>query len=91
MSSDSNTIIVTVNGLDKPGVTSSLTNILQEHSIEILDISQSVIHRILTLSMILKIPEEVVANSVLKELLYKAHEMELTLHFDPLSQKEYSG
>lgn len=91
MSIKSNTIIVTVNGIDKPGVTSTLTNILQEYSIEILDISQSVIHRILTLSMILRIPEEAGANSALKELLYKAHEMDLTLHFDPLTAEEYSG
>lgn len=90
MPTNSNTMIVTVNGLDQPGVTASLTNILQEHSIEILDISQSVIHRILTLSMILRIPEDIGANSVLKELLYKAHEMDLTLHFDPLTESEYS-
>lgn len=90
MTQQSNTMIVTVNGLDQPGVTSSLTKILQEHSIEVLDISQSVIHRILTLSMILRIPEDVGANAVLKELLYRAHEMNLTLHFDPLTSEEYN-
>ena len=46
MLNNSNTIIVTVNGFDQPGVTSSLTEILQDHNIEILDMSQSVIHQI---------------------------------------------
>lgn len=91
MLNNSNTIIVTVNGFDQPGVTSSLTEILQDHNIEILDMSQSVIHKILTLSLIIRMSEDVGADSVLKELLFKAHEMKLELHFNPLTSEEYSS
>ena len=37
-------ILLNVNGPDKPGQTASLTNILMQYDVNILDIGQSVIH-----------------------------------------------
>jgi phosphoserine phosphatase len=84
-------VIVTVSGEDKPGVTSALTGILQLFDCEILDISQSVIHDQLSLSFIVEIPQEQKENDLLKELLFKAHELHLQIHFNALDSAEYAS
>ena len=84
-------VIVTVSGEDKPGVTSALTGILQLFDCEILDISQSVIHDQLSLSFIVEIPQEQKENDLLKELLFKAHELRLQIHFNALDSAEYAS
>ena len=41
-------LLINVTGQDKPGLTSSITSIMADYSLEILDIGQSVIHATLT-------------------------------------------
>ena len=48
--------LINITGKDKPGLTSSLTNILAQYDVTILDIGQAVIHDYLSLGILVEIP-----------------------------------
>ena len=82
-------IQINISGEDKPGLTSSLTGILARHDAFILDIGQSNIHRSLTLGILfMTTPER--SGQIMKELLFKASEMNITIRFEPITEEEYS-
>ena len=82
-------IQINISGEDKPGLTSSLTGILAAHDAFILDIGQSNLHRSLTLG-ILFMPTPARSGQLLKALLFKASEMNITIRFEPISEEDYS-
>lgn len=83
-------LLINISGADKPGVTSAITHILAQYQANILDIGQAVIHDHLTLGLLVEIPEEFEASPVLKEVLFKAHELDLQIRFQPISEESYS-
>ncbi|MDB9744212.1 phosphoserine phosphatase SerB [Fibrobacterales bacterium] len=87
--SDINILNLVLTGTDEPGITSRLMGVLQTFDVEILDISQSVIHDVLTLSVIIKFPENQGTSNILKDLLFEAHEMNVSVRFEPLKLEEY--
>lgn len=74
-------VIVTVSGPDRPGITATLTGILEETSSQLLDIEQVVVHGHLTLGMLVGVGSD---PGVLKELLFAARELGVSLDFKPL-------
>lgn len=76
-------ILVTVSGPDCPGITARLMKIISEYSVEILDMGQAVTHGLLSLSFVLGInPDDKNSNgNVLKDLLFEANLMGLTLSY----------
>ena len=81
-------IQINISGEDKPGLTSSLTGILAAHDAFILDIGQSNIHRSLTLGILfMTTPER--SGQIMKELLFKASEMNITIRFEPITAEQY--
>ena len=82
-------ILVHVTGGDRPGLTAELSAVLAEYEVDVLDIGQVVIHNFLTLGILIQLP----ANSqpVLKNLLFKAHELGVTMKLHPLSEDDYSS
>jgi phosphoserine phosphatase len=76
-------ILVTVSGPDFPGITAGLMKIISEYSVEILDMGQAVTHGLLSLSFVLGLnSDEKNANgNVLKDLLFEANLMGLTLSY----------
>lgn len=89
MKSDNIEIIqINISGEDKPGLTTSLTDILARHDAFILDIGQSNIHRSLTLGILfMTTPEN--SGQIMKELLFKASEMNINIRFTPITEDEY--
>ena len=83
------TLLVNIVGTDRPGLTNALANILAGHDVRILDIGQAVIHDHLSLGILLHIPEGKESFEVLKQLLYKAHELGLSILFTPIAEAEY--
>ncbi len=82
-------IQINISGEDKPGLTSSLTAILARHDAFILDIGQSNIHQSLTLGILfLTTPDR--SGQIMKELLFKASEMNINIRFTPIDEEEYS-
>ena len=83
-------IQINISGEDKPGLTSELTEILARHDAFILDIGQANIHRSLTLGILfMTTPES--SGTIMKELLFKASEMNIAIRFTPITAEEYSN
>ena len=87
---NSEIILVTINGEDKPGVTAALTQVLAKHDAFILDIGQADIHRNLSLGILFKTNEHV-GGDILKDLLFKAYELDITIRFTPISNERYNN
>lgn len=84
-------LLLNITGADKPGITSELTQILEHYNVNVLDIGQSVIHDYLSLGMLIEVPEESESSPVLKDLLFKAYEMGISIKFRPISISDYSN
>ena len=87
---NSEIILVTINGEDKPGVTAALTQVLAKHDADILDIGQADIHRNLSMGILFKTKQNV-GGDILKDLLFKAYELDTTIRFTPISNERYSN
>lgn len=84
-------LLLHVTGEDRPGITATLTTILGQQNIEILDINQTVIHKTLLLGMLVRIPPTVESTSVLKDLLFTAHHSDLRLRITPVEDDQYDA
>ena len=82
-------ILINISGSDKPGVTSSITDILSRYQVNILDIGQSVIHDTLSLGMVVEMSDSIDASPVLKDVLFRCHEMNMTARFTPIDDQDY--
>lgn len=83
-------ILLTLSGEDKPGVTSAMTAILARYEIGILDIGQAVIHNTLSLGILMQVPQEAESSPVLRDILFKAHELNLQARFEPVTDAAYT-
>jgi phosphoserine phosphatase len=82
---------IDITGHDKSGVTYALTSILGRAGARILDIGQAVIHDALALGMLVELTDEMKSSSLLTELLLKAHEVGVRIHFTAISAAEYEA
>jgi phosphoserine phosphatase len=83
-------ILLNIYGNDKPGLTSSLTQILANYNVSILDIGQAVIHNNLDLGILFEVPTESESSPILKDLLFKGYELGVKIKFTPVSEEEYN-
>ena len=83
-------ILVSITGQDRPGLTASVMEILARHSAQILDIGQADIHATLSLGILIRIDERQ-SGQVMKELLFKAPELQGQIGFTPISDSEYEA
>ena len=84
-------ILINITGKDKPGLTCSLTNILAQYEVIILDIGQAVIHDYLSLGILVEIPSRHSSSSILKDLLFQAHKLEIQIQFSAIDAENYKG
>lgn len=82
-------ILMTVSGKDRPGVTSAITGILARYQINILDLGQAVIHNTLSLGILIQVPAASASSPLLRDILFKAHEMDMHVRFEPVSEVDY--
>ena len=81
-------ILIRISGLDRPGLTASITEILSRYEVDIMDIGQADIHSTLSLGILFKCNEKDSGN-VMKDLLFKASELGINIRFYPISAEEY--
>lgn len=81
-------ILISITGLDRPGLTASVMEILAKYDAQILDIGQADIHSTLSLGILIRI-EEHNSGQVMKELLFKATELSVNIGFQPVSDDKY--
>lgn len=82
-------VLIRVTGADKPGVTASLSGILAQYKVTILDIGQAEIHDTLSLGILAAIPDQASSAPVLKDILFRVHEMGLSVTFTPVTPESY--
>ena len=82
-------ILINVAGADRPGVTASLMAILAGFEVNVLDIGQAVIHDTLSLGMLIEIPASAESSPLLKDILFRCHELNLQVRFTPISADSY--
>ena len=90
MSKTKEIILLNISGEDKPGLTASLTRILSQYSVNILDIGQAVIHEDLGLGILFEVPEKSESAPILKDLLFRSYELGLNIKFTPITEKKYN-
>lgn len=84
-------LLITVSGEDKPGVTHSLTTILDAYGATILDMGQAVIHDTLSLGILAAIPAGADSAPLFKDLLFKGHELDLKIKFRIVDEDKYEA
>jgi len=84
-------MLVHVFGPDRPGIANTISGLLAQYGVDILDVGQSVIHDALSLGMLIRIPEGAQSAAAVKDLLYAAHEMGISCKFTPVSAQEYDN
>ncbi len=87
--SDRSIVLINISGHDRPGITSAITEILAKNQVDILDIGQAVIHDTLALGLLAYLTPEAQQSPVLQELLFKAHEWGMHIHFKPVAETNY--
>ena len=80
-------ILINISGDDKPGVTTALAEVLARYDAFILDIGQADIHHTLSLGILFK-TDETKSGDILKDLLFKAYELDVNIRFSPISARQ---
>jgi phosphoserine phosphatase len=81
-------MLLNITGNDRPGVTVELSEILARYDATILDIGQADIHHTLALGILIKTDSRV-SGDLMKDLLFKAYELDVNIRFSPVSTDEY--
>ena len=83
-------ILISITGQDRPGLTAGIMSILAKYDAEILDIGQADIHSTLSLGILIRM-DEMHSGQVMKELLFKATELNVNIGFSPITDDEYEA
>ena len=81
-------MLLNITGNDRPGVTVELSEILARYDATILDIGQADIHHTLALGILIKTDSRV-SGDLMKDILFKAYELDVNIRFSPVSADEY--
>jgi len=82
-------VLVTVSGPDQPGITAAFSRILVDNQVEVVDIEQASLQDFLGLSFLLDMSgAKQSKDGVLKDLLFEASRLGLTLNFRLYSESE---
>ncbi|MDX9918800.1 MAG: phosphoserine phosphatase SerB [Paludibacter sp.] len=88
---NSEIILISISGEDKPGVTTAITEILGNYDATILDIGQADIHHTLSLGILFKVTDRSDSGNVLKDILFKCTELNVTPRFTPVTLEQYQS
>ncbi len=82
--------MVRITGVDRPGLTAEVMDILSAYDVHIQDIGQAVIHSTLSMGILIRVDEER-SGKVMKELLFKTSELGMNIKFGPITLEEYEA
>jgi len=83
-------LLFQLSGEDRPGLVAAITARMARYDLEILDMGQAVIHDMLSLGILARIPKAAESAPVVKDILFLAHELGLTLRCIPVTDEEYA-
>ena len=82
-------LLIQMSGRDRPGLLAAFMRILARSRVNVLDIGQAVIHDDLSLGLLVEMPANLDSSTVLKDVLFQAHEMAVTVRFRPVAGDAY--
>ena len=89
MAKNKKLLMITVSGEDRPRITATFSRVMMEHSVELVDIEQSSLQNLLGLYFLLDLSNATDSeDSVIKDLLFEASQLNLTLNFRLFSPSE---
>jgi len=81
-------VLIHFSGQDTPGLTASLTAILAEYDVCVLDIGQAVVHETLALGLLIEVPSGEGFGSLHRALSGKSAELGLQVRFTPITKTD---
>ena len=84
-------ILISITGMDRPGITATITQVLADFDVNILDIGQSVIHEALSLGMLVQVPVESDAVAVKESVQKRIDELGMAVRFVDISLESYGN
>lgn len=86
-------LLISISGLDKPGITATVTEVLDRYDVNVLDIGQSVIHDTLSLGILAGVPDSAMktgAGEGLKDAVQQAlAPLDMAVRFVTISRSSY--
>jgi phosphoserine phosphatase len=82
------TVLIHFSGQDTPGLTASLTAILADYDVCVLDIGQAVVHETLALGLLVEMPSGENFGSLQRALSAKSAELGLQVRFTPIAKAD---
>lgn len=82
-------LLIQVSGHDRPGLLAAFMRILARSQVTVLDIGQAVIHDDLSLGVLVEMPSTADSSVVLKDVLFQAHGMGVSVRFRPVEGNAY--
>ena len=83
-------ILISIAGLDRPGLTADVMKVLAKYDATVLDIGQSNIHSTLSLGVLIR-ADVMVSGQVMRELLFEANDLNVNITFQPISDDDYES
>lgn len=82
-------LLVSIAGPDRSGISAVLTQALAAHQVNILDVSQAVIHDQLSLGLVIETGGEQDSALLMRAVLFEAHALGLQARFTPIQADSY--
>jgi len=82
-------LLITISGEDQPGLTAGITATLAEHSVNILDIGQAVIHATLSMGVLVEVPGDGAQALVSDAVNSYARERGMRVRINPVTPDSY--
>ncbi len=83
-------ILISIAGLDRPGLTADVMKVLAKYDATVLDIGQSNIHSTLSLGVLIR-ADVLVSGQVMRELLFEANHLNVNITFQPIGDTDYES
>jgi len=87
----SDIVLINIAGANGPGQLAALTAAMDSYEVNILDLSQAIVHETTSLSLLLEIPHREQTKPLLKDLLFESHTLGLNLTFSSVAQEHYEA
>ena len=84
-----NILLISISGEDQPGLTAGITAILAEHSVNILDIGQAVIHATLSMGVLVEVPQNSNEGQVADAIEGYVRQHSMRVRINPVSEDSY--
>jgi len=81
--------LINFSGGDRPGLTSSLTDILANYHVRVLDIGQAVVHETLTLAILIEVLQDAEFTPLKRDLIVRAHDLDLKVKFTGINEEAF--